>query len=67
MCELLNTAELKCWGDNQEYALGMGIAKNESDGDEPFEMGDDLISIQMPTGKKMVNLWVSAHVRRSFR
>jgi hypothetical protein len=43
MCALLNTAELKCWGDNQEYALGMGIAKNESSGGEPFKMGDDLI------------------------
>jgi hypothetical protein len=40
----------------------MGIAQNESIGDEPFEMGDGLIAIQLPTGKTIVNLWVSTHV-----
>jgi alpha-tubulin suppressor-like RCC1 family protein len=62
MCVLLNSAELKCWGDNQEYALGMGIVASQNIGDAVGEMGDNLVAIELPTGKNVVNVWVSTHV-----
>ncbi|KAJ1467107.1 regulator of chromosome condensation 1/beta-lactamase-inhibitor protein II, partial [Baffinella frigidus] len=51
MCALLNTAELVCWGRNYEYVFGMGISKDVNIGDNPGEMGDNLVAITMPTGK----------------
>ncbi|KAJ1467071.1 regulator of chromosome condensation 1/beta-lactamase-inhibitor protein II, partial [Baffinella frigidus] len=62
MCALLNTAELKCWGDNYEYVLGMGISKDVFIGGNPGEMGDNLVAITLPTGETVVNLWVVTHV-----
>ena len=62
MCALLNSAELKCWGSNQEYALGMDIEKEVNIGDYPDEMGDNLVALALPAGKIVVNLWVSTHV-----
>jgi alpha-tubulin suppressor-like RCC1 family protein len=71
MCALLNTAELKCWGNNYQYVLGMGFPQyvNISGtleafniGDAPGEMGDNLVAILLPTGKTVVNLWVSVYV-----
>jgi hypothetical protein len=62
VCALLNTAELKCWGGNEGYALGMGIAQDENIGDQPNEMGDALVAIELPTGKTVVNIWVSTHI-----
>jgi hypothetical protein len=62
MCALLNTAELKCWGSNEGYALGIGIDEDKNIGDEADEMGDALLAIQLPTGKTVLNIWVSTHV-----
>jgi E3 ubiquitin-protein ligase HERC3 len=62
MCALLNTAEVKCWGHNQHLALGMGIPITQNIGDEPFEMGDNLLAIKIPTGRTVMNLWVAHHV-----
>ncbi|KAJ1465172.1 regulator of chromosome condensation 1/beta-lactamase-inhibitor protein II, partial [Baffinella frigidus] len=60
-CALLNTAELKCWGYNGEYALGMGISKDVNIGDNPGEMGDNLVAITLPTGKTVVDLCIGQH------
>jgi alpha-tubulin suppressor-like RCC1 family protein len=62
MCALLNSAELKCWGGNQGYALGTSIAESDNIGDTANEMGDHLVAIKLPTGKNVVNVWVSTHV-----
>ena len=62
MCALLNTAELKCWGGNEQYALGMGISARNNIGDEADELGDNLVAIELPTGKNVVNVWVGSHV-----
>jgi len=62
MCALLNTAELKCWGGNEQYTLGMDISARENIGDEFDELGDNLAAIELPTGKNVVNVFVSIHV-----
>ncbi|KAJ1465499.1 regulator of chromosome condensation 1/beta-lactamase-inhibitor protein II, partial [Baffinella frigidus] len=56
VCALLNTAELKCWGRNTYYQLGMGIASSNNIGDAPGEMGDNLIAIALPTGRTVIGL-----------
>ncbi|KAJ1478111.1 regulator of chromosome condensation 1/beta-lactamase-inhibitor protein II, partial [Baffinella frigidus] len=62
MCALLNTAEVKCWGRNANYVLGMGIAEERNIGDNANEMGDNLVAISIPLGKMVINLWVANHV-----
>jgi hypothetical protein len=62
MCALLNTAEVKCWGHNGHFELGMGIPMNENIGDDAFEMGDNLAPIAFPTGRNVKNLWVAHHI-----
>ncbi|KAJ1465803.1 regulator of chromosome condensation 1/beta-lactamase-inhibitor protein II, partial [Baffinella frigidus] len=61
-CALLNTAELVCWGRNYEYVFGMGISKDVHIGDNPGEMGDNLVAITLPTGKTVVHMWIVTHV-----
>lgn len=39
-CALLDSATIKCWGDNSQGKLGIGDTKNR--GDDPGEMGDAL-------------------------
>jgi cysteine-rich repeat protein len=39
-CASLNTAQIKCWGDNSHGQLGLGDQENR--GDDPEEMGDEL-------------------------
>jgi hypothetical protein len=62
MCALMNTAELLCWGGNYEFVLGNGISKDRYIGGNAGEMGDNLIAINLPTGRTVVNLWVTTHV-----
>ncbi|KAJ1465610.1 regulator of chromosome condensation 1/beta-lactamase-inhibitor protein II, partial [Baffinella frigidus] len=46
MCALLNTAELKCWGQNQHNVVGMA---------------DIAISVSLPTGKTVVSVSGRTH------
>jgi hypothetical protein len=62
ICALLNTADVKCWGHNGYLALGMGIPVTQNIGDELFEMGDNLVTVAIPTGRTVINLWVAHHV-----
>ncbi|SVD65782.1 uncharacterized protein METZ01_LOCUS418636, partial [marine metagenome] len=48
-CALLDNASVKCWGRNVYGALGKG--NNDSLGDDANEMGDNLTSIDLGTGR----------------
>jgi alpha-tubulin suppressor-like RCC1 family protein len=40
LCAVLDNLKMKCWGQNNQYQLGLG--HNNSMGDQPGEMGDAL-------------------------
>ncbi|MEM9074555.1 MAG: MopE-related protein [Myxococcota bacterium] len=48
-CVILDDGALKCWGNNQAGALGLG--NTEWRGDDPGEMGDALPAIDLGTGR----------------
>jgi alpha-tubulin suppressor-like RCC1 family protein len=53
-CALLNDASVKCWGSNSLGQLGLG--DTETRGDGPGEMGDNLLAIDLGTGKTVVQI-----------
>jgi alpha-tubulin suppressor-like RCC1 family protein len=48
-CALLDNATVKCWGFNNEGSLGLG--DTEWRGDQSNEMGDDLPTVDLGTGR----------------
>ena len=44
-CAILDNNQVKCWGDNYFGQLGLGDTNNR--GDEPYEMGDELPSVDL--------------------
>jgi alpha-tubulin suppressor-like RCC1 family protein len=48
-CALLDNDTIKCWGDNYSGQLGLGDTVNR--GDNPNEMGDNLLGFNLGTGK----------------
>lgn len=56
-CAILDNGSVKCWGNNYAGLLGIGIASGaNSPGDEPNEMGDNLPSVNLGTGKTAVTI-----------
>ncbi len=48
-CALLDTGQVKCWGDNSSGRLGLGDIASR--GDTPDEMGDNLPPVALGTGR----------------
>ncbi len=48
-CALLDNATVKCWGSNQTGELGLGDVAHRGDG--PGEMGDNLPTVDLGTGR----------------
>jgi alpha-tubulin suppressor-like RCC1 family protein len=53
-CVLLDTSRVKCWGYNPNGELGLGDADDR--GDAPGEMGDSLPTVNLGTGRTVVEL-----------
>jgi len=53
-CAILDTGDVKCWGDNFFAQLGLGDTANRGDG--PGEMGDNLPTVALPTGRNALAL-----------
>jgi alpha-tubulin suppressor-like RCC1 family protein len=53
-CALLDDGSIKCWGYNPLGRLGLG--DSEWRGDEPGEMGDDLPTVSLGTGRQAVRI-----------
>ncbi|MFM2032207.1 MAG: hypothetical protein RLZZ297_972, partial [Chloroflexota bacterium] len=53
-CVILSNSALKCWGSNEYGQLGYGNTQNY--GDAPDEMGDNLPTVDLGTGRTAVAL-----------
>jgi alpha-tubulin suppressor-like RCC1 family protein len=58
-CALLDTSEVKCWGDNQFGEIGIGVDENR--GDNSGEMGDALPTVDLGTGQTVTALAVGSY------
>lgn len=57
-CAILNDNTVKCWGDNAAGTLGLGDVLNR--GDNAGEMGDNLPTVDLGTGKTATAISVGA-------
>jgi alpha-tubulin suppressor-like RCC1 family protein len=53
-CALLDNGTVKCWGNNASGQLGQGDTTNR--GDNANEMGDNLLAIDLGTGRTAVDI-----------
>ncbi len=58
-CAILDDGNLKCWGYNAWGQLGQGDTANRADG--PGEMGDNLLPVNLGTGRRAVALGSGGH------
>ncbi|MFN3200732.1 MAG: fibrinogen-like YCDxxxxGGGW domain-containing protein [Bradymonadia bacterium] len=58
-CALLDDASVKCWGQNGFGQLGTG--DTNSRGDSPNEMGDNLLPVDLGTGRTAVQVSVGLY------
>ncbi len=56
-CALLDTHQIKCWGSNFNGALGLGDT-SFSRGGAPGEMGDNLPTVNLGTGRTVTSMSV---------
>jgi len=52
-CAILDNESVKCWGSNASGQLGLG--DTDSRGDEPNEMGDNLLAVDLGTTAKAIS------------
>lgn len=48
-CMILGTGDLKCWGINDHYQLGLGLAPTDNRGDQPGELGSSAPPVDVGT------------------
>ena len=53
-CAILEAGQLKCWGDNSVGQLGQGNTTNI--GDKPGQMGDNLSSVELGSGRTVKSI-----------
>jgi E3 ubiquitin-protein ligase HERC3 len=53
-CAVLDNSSVKCWGRNNVGQLGLGDTNHR--GDDPSEMGDSLLSVNLGTGRTAKNI-----------